>query len=57
MQMRKIMKKRAAIEMEKLIKWIIAIVVLVLALVIVIMFSGKGHVILDKLRGIFLTGG
>jgi hypothetical protein len=54
---KKILGKRGDLEMETLIKWIIVIVALVLILFIVFIFNQKGTVILDKLKGIFMTRG
>ena len=45
---------KKALEGDVLIKWIIALFILALCIVLIIIFSKKGNVILDKLKGIFM---
>lgn len=49
-------KKRGQIALEKLVYWIIALIVLILGFVIIMILSGKGQGAIDYLKNLFQFG-
>jgi len=55
--LKKLVKNKRGLEGETLVKWLIGLTVLVLVIVAIVLLSGKGGTLIDKIRSLFMFRG